>query len=270
MIRWDDHVLAFDASYLIFHQYFSAIKSIPACDFQDVPRNGADGDGRRARRLAAFDTKLHDTIADKIRHYGVDVRNVCFLMDCPRDHIWRRGVLPEYKATRTKSLDFDADAFRHAREVVLPIFVAEGAQMIGCATAEADDIAAGLARAAVMHCARRVTIVTGDSDFAQLVRGPVHVQDMYGHCVLQKQGVWDPSLALLRKVLSGDKADNISAVKPRLGAKTAVVVSMDPDKLRDLLGDPRALALYTRNQTLIDLSKAPDDVLGAVDALFQR
>jgi 5'-3' exonuclease len=36
--------------------------------------------------------------------------------------------------------------------------------------------------------------------------------------------LFDPKVALLRKILSGDKSDNIPSIKPRLEPKTAIAL----------------------------------------------
>jgi 5'-3' exonuclease len=266
-IDWSKRVLAFDTSFMVFHQYFSTIKKLPVCSFSDVP-SIIDVDLQKDRRLQAFGTKLYDTIMEKAQTYDVDLTNVCFLMDCPREQIWRKAVLPSYKDSRVKSSEFDANAFNHTREVIIPAFVAKGANVLSCDTAEADDMAAGLARAAIKADAKEVIIITGDSDFAQLVNGPVKIHDINKSCLLEKQGLFDPKIALLRKILAGDKADNIPSIKPRLGPKTAATLSNDPESLETLLSNPTVKASFDRNRMLIDLNASPDDLQMHVDSKF--
>jgi len=266
-IDWSARVLAFDTSFMVFHQYYSAIKKLPVCSFSDVT-SVIDTALEKDRRLQAFGTKLYDTIVEKAQTYDVELTNVCFLMDCPREEIWRKTILPSYKESRIKASGFDANAFNHTRDVIIPAFVAKGSNVLSCDTAEADDMAAGLARAAIKASAKEVVIITGDSDFAQLVNGPVKVHDINKACLLEKQGLFDPKIALLRKILAGDKSDNIPSVKPRLGPKTAATLSNDPDALQLLLSDPKIKTAFDRNQMLIDLNASPDDLQTNVDAMF--
>jgi hypothetical protein len=55
------------------------------------------------------------TIVSKARLYNVEMSNVCFLMDCPRDQIWRKELLPSYKECRIKSSGFDPNAFNQQK-----------------------------------------------------------------------------------------------------------------------------------------------------------
>lgn len=266
-IDWSKRVLAFDTSFMVFHQYYSAIKKLPVCSFSDVVST-IDADLEKDRRLRAFGTKLYDTILSKSQAYDVDMTNVCFLMDCPREQIWRKTILPSYKESRVKSTEFDANAFNHTHDVIIPAFVAKGANVLSCDTAEADDMAAGLARAAIKATAKEVIIITGDSDFAQLVNGPVKIHDINKSCLLEKQGLFDPKIALLRKILAGDKSDNIPSIKPRLGPKTAATLSNDPESLQELLSTPAIKEAFDRNRTLIDLNASPDCLQMHVDSKF--
>jgi 5'-3' exonuclease len=87
-------------------------------------------------------------------------------------------------------------------------------------------LAAGLARCAIRSSAKAI-IITGDSDFAQLVTGPVKVHDISKACLLEKQSYLIRKWLCFEKILSGDKSDNIPSIKPRLGPKTAIALSND-------------------------------------------
>lgn len=268
MIDWTQRVLAFDTSFLIFHQYYSATKHLPTCSFSDVSKDNVDPELEKKRMLREFGDKFYSTVDEKSKAYGVEMTNVCFLMDCPRSEIWRKRVLKSYKESRVKSTSFDPNAFNYAREVVIPMFAQLGSSVCGYESAEADDMAAGLARAAHTNNAKDVVIITGDSDFSQLVTSPVRVHDLARQCLLDKQGLHDPQVALLRKILSGDKSDNIPAIKPRLGPKTAAQLSGDPEALQELLKSSVVNAAYMRNRSLIDLNASPAELREAIDAVF--
>jgi 5'-3' exonuclease len=48
-------------------------------------------------------------------------------------------------------------------------------------------MAAGLARAAIKADAKEVIIISSDSDFAQLVNGPVKIHDINKSCLLENK-----------------------------------------------------------------------------------
>jgi 5'-3' exonuclease len=260
--------LAFDTSFVVFHQYFVALR-------QDEKHYGTDlgscsRDEQKARRLQHFANVVLNTVRLKVEYYGVEMKKTVFMLDCPRSEIWRKDELPEYKETRVKGADFDTCAFAHMYEVILPELIRQGAHVLSFTTAEADDIAGGLARWVKRTDVTGLVIVSGDSDFAQLVEGAVRVHDMMGRCVLEKTGVCDPKIMLIRKILSGDKSDNIGPVKPRLGPKTAAKLSDDADAMRELLADEVVKAVFERNEMLIDLDKSPETLRVGIDAMIDR
>jgi 5'-3' exonuclease len=114
-----------------------------------------------------------------------------------------------------------------------------------------------------------MVIVTGDSDFLQLAADRVHIHTIYGDCALARLACCDPSTLLLRKVLMGDKSDNIPAIRPRMGP-----VATDrwiKDGVESMLADdPSARANFARNKTLIDLQCAPEDILAGIDAVVSE
>jgi 5'-3' exonuclease len=119
------------------------------------------------------------------------------------DGLSQRSDLEEGAASRTKNVESNlldsTRCIQPYKDVILPTFVEQGANIISCDTAEADDLAAGLARCAIRSSAKEAIIITGDSDFAQLVTGPVKVHDISKACLLEKQRLFDPKVALLRK-----------------------------------------------------------------------
>lgn len=248
-------VLALDTSFFVFHQFFSARR-----------RARADGatSGERAD-LDRFVSQLRATITRKVREYDVPAGNLVFLMDCARADIWRRGVYPEYKATRGDKVGFNAGAFETAMEEVVKRFEGQGAVVLSHPHAEADDLAAGVARWANACKVARLVIVTGDSDFLQLAGARVHVHTIYGECALSSLSCGDPQRLLLRKILMGDKSDNIPSIRPRMGPKAADHwMDVGVEKMLD--NDPAARVNYERNRTLVDLQCAPAEMLAGVDA----
>jgi hypothetical protein len=80
------------------------------------------------------------------------------------DGLSQRSDLEEGAASRTKNVESNlldsTNAFNHTRDVILPTFVEQGANIISCDTAEADDLAAGLARCAIRSSAKASIIIT--------------------------------------------------------------------------------------------------------------
>jgi hypothetical protein len=148
-------------------------------------------------------------------------------------------------------------------EVIIPAFVAKGANVLSCDTAEADMAGTGEQQS-------RRTLkksLSSQATATSLGQRTVKIHDINKSCLLEKKGLFDPKIALLRKILAGDKADNIPS-KPRLGPKTAATLSNDPESLETLLSNPTVKASFDRNRMLIDLNASPDDLQMHVDSKF--
>ena len=121
--------------------------------------------------------------------------------------------------------------------------------------AEADDI---IACAAVHFKAKgeRVFVVSSDKDFKQLQDHPQVVQyDPIRRIFIPEM---DADFYLKKHVIMGDKADNIPAIKARVGEKTAEKMVPGIDKL--LATDPMMRKKYEFNKTLIDFSRIPAEI----------
>lgn len=193
---------------------------------------------------------------------------------------WRKKIYPEYKETRKEKReahdDIDWNAFFNAfnefcieTKKVFPFYVLQVKYM------EADDIAGVMARE-LQH--KKKIIVTSDTDYLQLLKYKnVDIFDPIKNKFLKCD---DPVKYLKVKCLMGDRGDNVTAVKPRVGEKTAENLVDDPDKWKALFED--ATVSYTKpdgtavtlgqeakeklklNVALIDLSKTPDSLVKAL------
>jgi 5'-3' exonuclease len=125
--------------------------------------------------------------------------------------------------------------------------------------AEADDVIAVLSDYFKAK-KQQVWIISSDKDFIQL-------QDE------DKVSIYDPIKQIFRPhqdidlykkihIMIGDSVDNIKAIKPRLGEKTAVKIVKDLDTL--LQTNPDMKAKWDFNQTLIDFDYIPQSIKTAI------
>lgn len=245
-------VLALDASYLIYHEYYSYKRRVRV-----------DGGGSAAGVAGLFRALVNRLAAA----YSVPQGNVVALLDCPRQDIWRREVYRGYKGERSTPDDFDRTVFPHVLGELLPNM---GISSIAVPTAEADDLMAILASWAVDAGCPSVVVVTGDSDLAQLTGGAVQVVDAYGACVLRRSGHADARELLACKILAGDRSDGIPGVRARMGKKTALKTYADPALMDALMQCPEAAAAHARNTVLVDLAHVPDRIRLEGVAIIER
>ena len=116
--------------------------------------------------------------------------------------------------------------------------------------AEADDIIAILTKK--FKSQEEIFILSPDKDFIQLQDTNVHIFDPLKNAYKPEQ---DINYFMKLHLMIGDKSDNIPAIRPRLGEKTAAKIYKDLDDL--LLTDPIMKEKYDFNKNLIDFSMIP-------------
>ena len=221
-------------------------------------------------------------ILNSLRMYNVKYRDEYGEMILACDHAsWRKRVYPEYKAARKKhreksSIDWTEvfgmiDTVRNEirENFPYPVIHVEGA--------EADDIIATLVESTQqfgMH--EKVMIISSDKDFIQLQKYNNVSQFSPG----QKKVIKDdnPKKYLFDHILMGDasdgvpnvlSADDVFVTKTRQSPLTKVKIKKwyDESQTKELkeIMDEKTYRNYIRNQTMIDLSKIPQDIIDNIE-----
>ena len=219
---------------------------------------------------------LRHMMLNSIRMYNKKFRDQYgqMIICCDGANNWRRGYFPQYKANRRKSRDtsgFDwAEAFRIMHKVKDEIkenFPYKVIHIDGC---EADDIIGTM----VEHTQEfgqyeEVMIVSSDKDFLQLQK---HNNVRQWSHILKKE-IKDPhpKLNLIDKILSGDTGDGVPNVlscddtfvngerQTPLSKKKKQAIIDDLTE-GELLYAASWYRNYQRDETLIDLTKTPNDL----------
>jgi len=187
---------------------------------------------------------------------------------------WRRNYFPQYKANRRKGReesDFDwGEAFRilHlVQEEIKENFPYKVIHLEGC---EADDIIGTM----VEHTQEfgqyeEVMIVSSDKDFLQLQKYDNVRQ--WSHILKKEIKDPHPKLNLIDKILSGDTGDGVPNVLSGddtfvNGERQTPLSKKKKQAIIEDLSDGELLYAaswyrnYQRNETLIDLTKTPNDL----------
>ena len=196
------------------------------------------------------------------------------ILACDGMNNWRRGYYPQYKANRRKGRDestFDwNEAFRimHTiKDEIRENFPYKVLHLDGC---EADDVIGTLVeRTQEFGNYEDVMIVSSDGDFKQLQRYD-NVKQFSP--MLKKLVVEDnPLLNLQLKILKGDSGDGVPNVLSDddtlvEGRRQTPLSKKKIDAIIEDLSDGELLYAaswyrnYCRNETLIDLTKTPQDL----------
>jgi len=185
---------------------------------------------------------------------------------CDNKNYWRRELFPHYKAGRKKARESSGHDWNAIFECLNKI---RGElrdhspyKVIEVETCEADDIIATLVMK--YSATQKIMILSSDKDFAQLQKYP----NVEQYSPILKKHIVEvlPTAQLKQMIIRGDKGDGI----PNILTKDDVFVSggrQKPITETKIIGwmnqEPKEfcnedmLRNFSRNETLIDLSKIP-------------
>ena len=148
-----------------------------------------------------------------------DPSNIAVVFD-PRGKTFRHDLYAEYKANRPPVPPELSAQFEPLCELVDLL----GLPRLQISGFEADDVIATLARQAA-NAGRKVMIVTGDKDLAQMVDSNISMLDTMKGILFDPAGIKEkyavePTQIIDWLTLMGDTSDNVPGI-PGVGAKTA-------------------------------------------------
>lgn len=190
---------------------------------------------------------------------------------------WRSKVYPQYKAHRRTADNQEnrEDVYRQIK-VLKQLLYTLGVTQIQKAGLEADDL--------IALCCRSLegskVIVSGDRDFVQLITEDVSLYYLHKKTLIDKSNCkrymgFPPVAYLHKKILEGDKSDNISGV-PGVADKTAAEIinrlhTSDPailhqnlhklpNRIHKLLDKDDVEDIIRRNRKLMDLRRLKGEI----------
>jgi hypothetical protein len=188
---------------------------------------------------------------------------------CDNRHYWRREVYPQYKAGRKKSREASGhdwlSIFDSLKKIREELFEYSPYKVIDAEGAEADDVIGTLVQK--FSGTQKIMILSSDKDFAQLQKYP----NVEQYSPIMKKFIKEraPSVQLKQLIIRGDKGDGIPNIlspddvfvsggrqKPITETKIINWLNQEP---KDFCNEDM-FRNYSRNETLIDLTKIPDKV----------
>jgi 5'-3' exonuclease len=226
---------------------------------------------------------LIKAVLKNINEFNPDRVYVCF----DGGSSWRKNISETYKAHRKEARDKQdvatggevnwTEFYRIIDELHTDFKTSFPFHAIKLNTIEADDIIAYLIKNS--SPSDENVILTRDGDYIQLLQYPN--TKIYNPIDRKWMQSANPIHDLQVKICMGDKSDNITAIRPRMGIATAekFVESGELDKLlveaRDDIqkfGKPRdeVAANYFTNEKLIDMSKAPSTIVNQIKVAVEN
>ena len=239
LIKKTDHFYLIDGSGYIFRAYYA------------LPPLSRKSDGLPTGAVNGFCIMLHKLLEDsrsddskyKPTHFVV-------IFDSARKN-FRHEIYKDYKANRSEAPEDLVPQFEYIRKSV-DAFNVTSAEMFNY---EADDLIATYTDQIIKKGAK-VTIVSGDKDFMQLVKPGVRLYDPMKSRVLgnkevkEKFGV-EPSKVVDVQALAGDSSDNVPGV-PGIGIKTAAELINKYKSLETLLEKAHEIPQNKRRETILE------------------
>jgi len=189
------------------------------------------------------------------------------VLACDNKNYWRRSIFPHYKASRKKARESSGHdwntIFDCLNTIKEELKQHSPYKVVEVHTCEADDIIATLTMNRAAN--EKIMILSSDKDFAQLQRFP----NVEQYSPILKKFIKEPlpSAQLKQLVIRGDKGDGIPNIlsaddifvaggrqKPITEAKIINWMNQEP---KEFCND-EMFRNYTRNETLIDLTKIPE------------
>ncbi len=205
-----------DASIYIFRSWYL------------LPESITDRDGHPVNAVHGF----IDFVLGLLRNEAP--AQIGFAFDQSLHHDWRKEIHPQYKANREPAPEELKRQFRYCRQFIDALGLRHAASHYH----EADDIIGTWAKRARSE-GRRVHIITGDKDLAQLI-GPDDLWWEYGKNIRRNAGGIEkyygarPDQIADLLALAGDSSDNIPGV-PGIGMATAAKLLKKFDSIDNLL-----------------------------------
>ena len=196
--------------------------------------------------------------------YGPEV-----VIACDNKNYWRKDIFPHYKAGRKKARDASGHdwvaIFDCLGQIKQELKDYSPYRVVEVETCEADDIIATLVQK--YSATQKIMILSSDKDFAQLQRYP----NVEQYSPILKKFIKEPLplLQLKQLIIRGDKGDGVPNIltkddvfvtggrqKPITEAKIIGWMNQEPKEFcnEDMLRN------FSRNETLIDLSKIPESL----------
>lgn len=192
---------------------------------------------------------------------------------------WRRSFFPYYKASRRKSreeseLDWNAifvslNKIREELKTVFPY------KVIQIDTAEADDIIGTIChiKGTILNSGEPILILSSDKDYIQLHK----YANIKQYDPIRKRWIAhsDPDTYLLEHIIKGDTGDGVPNVLSNdncfvVGERQKPITQKRMSELSGTITNEQILRNFSRNQTLIDLTKIPASLQAKITEKFDE
>lgn len=254
--------LFIDGSYYIFYR-FHALRNWFKLSHPEEPLNiPFENEEFRTKFITSFNKKLQE-IPKKL---NLSNYQVIIGKDCKRENIWRMEHHNSYKGTRDEGRTIETnpgDFFKivYENNMFIDAFGLD-TKIIHHKFLEADDcIALYVNNLIENEPEAKITIITSDTDYLQLLKtSNIQIYNLNFKTVNNlKNSTGNYEKDLLKKIIMGDKSDNIPALFNKCGEKTVQKYLNDELLFNKELIKQNKQYQYELNRLLIDFNEIPEN-----------
>jgi DNA polymerase-1 len=237
-LKKTDHFYLIDGSGYIFRAYYA------------LPPLSRKSDGLPTGAVSGFCSMLFKLLEDSRSDDSINKpTHFAVIFDSAKKN-FRNDIYADYKANRSETPEDLAPQFEYIRKAV-KAFSLPSIELINY---EADDLIATYAKQ-IVKAGAKVTVISSDKDFMQLVTDKVRLYDPMKNKILGDNEVFEkfgvkPNQVIDVQSLAGDTSDNIPGV-PGIGVKTAAELINKYNTLDILLKNINEIPQNKRRETLL-------------------
>lgn len=250
-----------DGSYYCFYRYYSLIKwwnNAHKDEMLGIPSNNDIFINKFKKMYVENINKL----SKKLNINNDEEVKIIIGKDCPRQDIWRKQIYYDYKSNRIDESDISY-FFRLAYdELLCSELLNYTIKILGHPQLEADDcIAIYTEQLLKFDPDSKIYIIASDTDYLQLAYSceQIKIYDLAFKNLKEQNS--NKNCNLFCKILMGDKSDNIKAIMPKCGIKTAQKYDDNKELFNELLENNEEIRnKYEFNRLLMDFNFIPENL----------
>jgi 5'-3' exonuclease len=272
------NLILIDTSYTLFHRYFATLKWLSMAHsliykeyINDINYNWLENNIFIEKYEKLYLEGIKKLIGKRIYKNS----NIIFCMDSPRNQIWRTTDLKNnYKSTRfdmKKKTNF-MPTFKYTYNTIIPnILKNENTYSLRINKLEADDLIGIICKYLENNTNLYIYILSGDKDFLQLGKNNLFFINFKNKNPIELSS-YEAMMALHKKILLGDKSDNISTIFPSRFSHEIKNKLLDSIELFNefIKTNPEIELKYKQNSELINFNNIPNNLKKEIITQFEK
>jgi 5'-3' exonuclease len=276
------NIVLVDTSYTLFHRYFATLRWLCMANNDIYKEHIKDKDYNWLDNeifILKYEKLYLEGISKLIGKRKFANSHIIFCMDTPKAYIWRTDIKSDYKADRLEMSNKTnlRPTFKYTYNTIIPNIIKKNTNMFKLVVKklEADDIIGIISKYLEVNPNINIYIVSDDDDFKQLGRS-----NLFFVSFRNKKPILltlnDAKISLHRKILLGDKSDNIKSIfPPKFSTKIKQKLVESIDEFNEFIKENKEIKKrYNENKELICFDNIPDEyrkhVINEYNSLFQK